>query len=330
MLPNQLSPVQSGRHYFFQALMQEELQLEAYTRFSAFNALLPLTDISLNFRVNLLVLDAENRGGQVRQVSHCGFNLPACIFANYNFSAMGAGERSRMMYFSDMAGDEDSMDWFDHVPKPMNNRQLADTFPDFNRRWAAIKDVDVYSVSDTDPFETDDEFEFYEDRLVRVGWRGRFMVCFWFRLGFCQKPNTPGTHVNRHAAELLSATLGGADWARYPQYHEAYKRERLEKLRLHPEGDAGKIVGKVVIFGGIARDVYNNDDYNVSFGCGQQLVVMPLSLSDLDAFKADIAASGGARVEVYGNNACIANSDVNRLQGYDHANIEQMVWHVNI
>ena len=65
MLPNQLSPVQSGRHYFFQALMQEELQLEAFARFSAFNSLLPLTDISLNFRVNLLVVDAESRGGQV-------------------------------------------------------------------------------------------------------------------------------------------------------------------------------------------------------------------------------------------------------------------------
>ena len=44
---------------------------------------------------------------QVRQLSHCGFNLPACVFANYNFSAAGAGERARMMYFFDLGGDED-------------------------------------------------------------------------------------------------------------------------------------------------------------------------------------------------------------------------------
>jgi len=266
----------------------------------------------------------------MRQVSHCGFNLPACVFANFNFSSVGAGMRSRMQYFFDLAGDEDSMDWFEQIPKPMDNRQLANAVPDFSRRWEAIKDVDVYSISDTDPFEQDRDFEFYEDRLVRVAWRGRFALCVWFRLGFCQRPGTTGANVNQQAAQFLTSTLGGGDWARYPQYHEAYKVERLERLRLHKGGDRGQIVGKTVIFGGIFRDVYNADDYNVSFGCGQQLVVMPLSLSDLAAFQTDIEQSGGAKVEVYGTTTSIANSDVNKLQGYDHANIEQMVWHVNI
>ena len=110
-------------------------------------------------------------------------------------------------------------------------------------------------------------------------------------------------------------------------------------------GPTNQIVGKMVVFGGIARDVYNNDDFNVSFGCGQQLVVMPLSLSDLSAFQvvrpsrlefyplieskhrvdfltsgcdlkqADVQQAGGVKVEVYGSNTYITTTDSNQLQG---------------
>ena len=329
MLPDQLSAVQSGRHYFFQALMQEQLQLEMYGHFSAFNTLLPVTPISLSFQVPLVVVDPTRHGGAARPVVHRGFNLPALVFANFNFSAQGAGPRARMQYFADLAGDEDSMDWFHEVPEPISNRLLSGKVADFRQRWDAIREVDVYAMSD-DPLEEDEDFEYYEDRLVRVFWRGRFVVCLWFRLGFCPKPDYQGTNLNPGAEEVLNTVLGTKDWCRYPQYNEMYKRERISKLLKGPSRDTGRVVGRMVVFGGMARDMYNNDDFNISFGCGNKIVVLPLAASDYEAFLQDAAAAGGAKAEVYETSRCLCTDDKDRLQGYDAQNIEQMTFNLQL
>ena len=239
-----------------------------------------------------------------------------------------------MQYFYDIMGDQDSVEWMNAVPAALSNRELATIVPDFQSRWEAIRDVDVYTVNDADSSEEDNDYRFYEDRLLRVFWKGRFMVCFWFRLGFIPAREGRFENMNTKGEELLSKITGGRDWARYPQYHEMYEPARIPEIC--NRGDAGHIVGKLVSFGGIARDMYNEDDFNVSFSQGLQITVLPFTMEDFTLFERDIEiANGGtgALSEVYIDTDHIAESPdgcPERLQGYDHANMEQMVWHLEL
>ena len=92
----------------------------------------------------------------------------------------------------------------------------------------------------------------------------------------------------------------------------------------------------LVVFGGIAHDVYNEDDYNVSFSQGLQITVLPFTVEDFKEFEGDLETANdgkGALVEVFTELDHIADSpdeSAERIQGYDHANMEQMVWHIQL
>lgn len=331
------SSKKTAENMFSQALIQERDQTRLYARFSCFDSLLPLSIFGLAFQANVVVLDADKKNNhQPRDVNHHGFNLMALVFGNYNFTANGAGQRARMQYFFDVAGDQDSVEWMNDVPAPRTHSELAASEPEFQARWEAIREVDVYTVNESDALEEDDDFEFYEDRLIRVFWRGRFMLCFWFRLGFCAKDGVGPvyTNANSQAERLLSKITGGSDWARYPQYNTMHKCERIPVLCA--KGDEGHVVGKLVVFGGIAHDVYNEDDYNVSFSQGLQITVLPFTVEDFKEFEGDLETANdgkGALVEVFTELDQIADSpdeSAERIQGYDHANMEQMVWHIQL
>ena len=113
-----------------------------------------------------------------------------------------------------------------------------------------------------------------------------------------------------------------------------YERARIPELCRC--GDQGRVVGKMVSFGGMARDVYNEDDYNVSFSQGLQMTVLPFTVEDFKIFQAELETANrgaGALVEVYSEVDSIADSTdgcTERVQGYDHANMEQMVWHMHL